>query len=392
MSRFILFTRASLACLAIMVATVAHGAADQIARLADGGVSIRESGETVEIRLGLTRAVPWRLADTGDPSRIALQFSEIDWTGLREIGSEAVIGASTRRAAPAWTEIAFSMAGPHAIASAEMRTEPAGSAELVLTLAAQESVVEEDAIPGPVAAVIGADRIRVALDPGHGGVDPGAEADGLVEAELVLSFALRLKEALIRTGRFDVVLTRTDDTFVPLSTRMTRARGAGAQAFLSIHADALPPDAGQATGVTAYTLSDDQVAMAARLQTERHAPSDMLRNVDLGDAEDDIALALMDLARAETSPRSEAMAADLLEAFSKGGLETNSRPHRHGGFNVLRSAGTPSVLLELGFLSNATDRDRLTSEAWLEDAAEAVRDGLLAWEEADRLQRALYRQ
>ncbi|MDJ1014888.1 MAG: N-acetylmuramoyl-L-alanine amidase [Paracoccaceae bacterium] len=392
MSRFILITRAVLACLAVMFAIAAHGAADQIARLADGGVSIRETRGTVEIRLGLTRAVPWRLADTGNPSRIALQFSEVDWTGLREIGSEALIGVDTRRAAPAWTEIAFSLAGPHAVASAEMRTETSGSAELVLTLAAHDTVIEKNPRSGPAAAVIGEDRVRVALDPGHGGVDPGAEADGLVEAEIVLSFALRLKEALIRTGRFDVVLTRTDDTFVPLSARMTRARGAGAQVFLSIHADALPPDAGQATGVIAYTLSDDQVAMAARLQTERHAPSDMLRNVDLGDAENDVALALMDLARAETLPRSEALAADLLAAFGEAGLETNSRPHRHGGFNVLRSAGTPSVLLELGFLSNATDRDRLTSEAWLEDAAEAVRDGLLAWEEADRLQRALYRQ
>ena len=106
-------------------------------------------------------------------------------------------------------------------------------------------------------------RISVTLDPGHGGIDPGAEAGGMNEADLMLSFARRLKEELLRAGRFDVTLTRTEDVFVALEARMTIARAAGADVFVSLHADALPDDAGQAAGLAVYTLSEDVAAVAA---------------------------------------------------------------------------------------------------------------------------------
>ncbi len=227
--------------------------------------------------------------------------------------------------------------------------------------------------------------LRVALDPGHGGTDPGAEASGLDEATIVLDFAKRLKAALDETGAFVTVLTRETDDRVDLDRRLTIARQAGAGVFISLHADALEEGDGSASGVTVYTLADDEVWRADRRLMERHGGDDLLGGVDLTGAGDDIAQTLFDLARRDTMPRSQALAGHIIRSFDAGDLAVNSRPHRHGGFAVLKAADVPSILLELGFLSSARDRERMTSEAWLTRAAEAVRDGLLLWHDEDRL-------
>ena len=228
-------------------------------------------------------------------------------------------------------------------------------------------------------------RLRVALDPGHGGSDPGAEASGLDEATLVLDFARRLKAVLDETGVLVAVLTRDTDERVDLDRRLTIARQAGAGVFISLHADALEEGDGSASGVTVYTLADQEVWRADRRLMERHAGDDLLSGVDLTGAGDDIALTLFDLARRDTMPRSQTLASRIIRSFDAGDLAVNSRPHRHGGFAVLKAADMPSILLELGFLSSARDRERMTSEAWLTRAAEAVRDGLLLWYDEDRL-------
>ncbi len=228
-------------------------------------------------------------------------------------------------------------------------------------------------------------KLRVALDPGHGGSDPGAEASGLDEASLVLEFAQRLQPVLEETGVFEVVLTRDDDERVALDRRLTVARRAGAEVFISLHADALEDGDGSASGVTVYTLADAEAERANKRLTERHARDDLLTGVDLTGTEDDVALTLLDLARRETMPRSQALAGHIIRSFDAGDLAVNSRPHRHGGFAVLKAADVPSVLVELGFLSSERDRNRLSSAAWLQGAAEAIRDGLLLWYDEDQL-------
>jgi N-acetylmuramoyl-L-alanine amidase len=113
------------------------------------------------------------------------------------------------------------------------------------------------------------------LDPGHGGVDPGAVRGDHTEADLVLTFARELAEALRRTGRVDVVMTREADVFVPLPTRVTLARAAGADALISIHADAVAE--GRARGATAYTLSDTASDAASAALAEQHDRADLCR-------------------------------------------------------------------------------------------------------------------
>jgi N-acetylmuramoyl-L-alanine amidase len=278
---------------------------------------------------------------------------------------------------------------PLDVETAEMTVAEDGSAQLLVDLVPvtaedfRESA--EDEHPRFAARGAGRGLPIIAIDPGHGGIDPGAEADGLNEADLMLDVGRRLKEDLMRTGRYDVVMTREEDVFVPLETRLTLAREAGADVFLSLHADALAEGTGSATGVTLYTLSPDAEAQAADRLTEQHEGDDVLTGVDLTDTGDDVTVALLDLARQDSAPRSDALTNAMLQTFQASGLTLNSRPWRQANLSVLKSAGTPSVLIELGFLSSAEDRERLRSEEWRASASLAIRDAIMLWSDEDRL-------
>ena len=182
-------------------------------------------------------------------------------------------------------------------------------------------------------------------------------------------------------------MTREDDVFVPLSERMTLTRAAGADVFLSLHADSLDEEDGVASGMTVYTLAENVTDAAALRLAERHAQNDILAGV-----EDEISVVLMDLARRQTAPRAEALANMIVAGFRSHELAVNSNPHRSGAFTVLKAAEVPSVLIELGFLSSEKDRALLMSEAWSRRAAEAVRDALLQWADEDYLMRQGLRQ
>jgi N-acetylmuramoyl-L-alanine amidase len=231
-------------------------------------------------------------------------------------------------------------------------------------------------------------RLVVAIDPGHGGRDPGAQTDHVDEADLVLTFALKLRDALLRTGQADVILTRDEDQFVSLDGRLTKARDAKANVFLSIHADALAKDTGEASGITVYSLSQSATERADLRLRERHGDDDILTGVDLSGSGDDVAEALLSLARQDTYPRTQALSASIVDAFMAGGLELNARPEREGDLAVLKAADIPSVLVELGFLSTDADLERLSSDIWQENAATALGNAVLLWFEEDQMTRA----
>ncbi|HHC30109.1 MAG TPA: N-acetylmuramoyl-L-alanine amidase, partial [Rhodobacterales bacterium] len=219
--------------------------------------------------------------------------------------------------------------------------------------------------------------LRVVLDPGHGGIDPGAERGGVREKDLVLTFARELKEVLLRGGNVEVVLTRESDVFVPLETRVSIARRARADVFISLHADALAE--GRAHGATVYTLADEASDEASAKLAERHDRADLLAGVDLSRTDDAVAMVLMDMARTETAPRSEALAADLVEGIYAATQSTYKTPRMQAGFSVLKAPDIPSVLIELGFLSSPSDRRKLVDPNWRRQAALGIRDALLYW-------------
>jgi N-acetylmuramoyl-L-alanine amidase len=232
--------------------------------------------------------------------------------------------------------------------------------------------------------------LRVVLDAGHGGIDPGAEREGTDEKTLMLAFARELKEVLLRSGRFEVVMTRDADEFVSLEGRVALAHEARADVFLSLHADALAE--GQAHGAVVHLLSESASDEASALLAERHDRDELLAGVDLTGQDDEVAGILMDLARQETRPRAERLARALIKGIRAADVPLNRKPLRRASFSVLKAADIPSVLLEVGFMSSPKDLDNLRDATWRRQMAGGIRDALLAWQAEDAALSGLVRQ
>jgi N-acetylmuramoyl-L-alanine amidase len=206
-------------------------------------------------------------------------------------------------------------------------------------------------------------RPVVVIDPGHGGIDNGTQAGGESEKNLVLGFALALRDRVEKAGKYRVVMTRTDDTFIPLADRVRIARHQSAALFVSIHADALPRGEGDARGATIYTLSDKASDAEAERLAELENRADAIGGVNLTEEPTDVADILIDLAQRETRTFSNRFARLL-----KNEMKTTARMHKHplksAGFKVLKAPDVPSVLIELGYVSNKSDLQHLVSDNW----------------------------
>jgi N-acetylmuramoyl-L-alanine amidase len=206
-------------------------------------------------------------------------------------------------------------------------------------------------------------RPVVVIDPGHGGIDNGTQAGGESEKNLVLGFALALRDRVEKAGKYRIVMTRTDDTFIPLGDRVRIARNQSAALFVSIHADALPRREGDAQGATIYTLSDKASDAEAERLAELENKADAIGGVNLTEEPTDVADILIDLAQRETRTFSNRFARLL-----KTEMKTTARMHKHplksAGFKVLKAPDVPSVLIELGYVSNKSDLEHLVSDNW----------------------------
>jgi N-acetylmuramoyl-L-alanine amidase len=230
----------------------------------------------------------------------------------------------------------------------------------------------ETAKPAPREAATGDPRPIIVLDPGHGGIDTGTKtAAGQTEKDIALEFALSLRDKLERTGKYRVVMTRTDDTFIELADRVRFARARNAQLFISIHCDALPRAEGDAQGATVYTLSDKASDSEAALLAEAENRADVISGVDLSSEPNDIADILIDLAQRETRTFSTHFSRMLVTEL-KAAARMHKHPLKSAGFRVLKAPDVPSVLLELGYLSNRDDLKQLTSGAWRQRVGDAI--------------------
>lgn len=366
-----------------------------LARLDPARTFLKADGDEVALTLGLSQPVPWRVRVLDQPPRLIMDFREVDWTGLEGLGQDVpqVLGLRAGVFRPGWSRLVVDLALPMLVDEAGMVTEGATSVSLRLRPATAEEFAAKAAEPEPEGWALpeavaltpvvprGEGPIIVVLDPGHGGIDPGAERDGTSEAKLMLIFARELKELLLRDGNFRVALTREEDVFVPLETRISIAHDLGAQVFLSLHADALSE--GEAVGSTVYTLAEDASDAASATLAERHDRDDLLAGVDLSEQDDVVAEVLMDMARTETQPRTLRLAEALVASIKAAEIKMHRHPHQEAAFSVLKSADIPSVLLELGFLSSESDMARLQDRDWRQRMAEAIRDGLKTWAEED---------
>jgi N-acetylmuramoyl-L-alanine amidase len=215
-------------------------------------------------------------------------------------------------------------------------------------------------------------RPLVVLDPGHGGIDTGTKGpNGELEKDIVLNFSERLRDRLEKAGKYRVLMTRSDDTFVPLADRVHIARDAGAALFVSIHADSLPRREGDAQGASVYTLSATASDSEAARLAEKENRADIIAGVNLKTEPDDVAGILLDLAERETKGFSSQLAQKLVSEL-KSATRLHKTPLKSAGFRVLRAPDVPSVLVELGYVSNRSDLQSLLSETWRKRTAEAV--------------------
>jgi N-acetylmuramoyl-L-alanine amidase len=389
---------ALLACAALgwLALPVAGQELSALARLDPARSWIAQSGGGVDVSFAISQPVPWRVRVLNNPPRLVLDMREVDWSGLSRV-VEATDAIQDMRAGvfrQGWSRLVMQLAGPMRVAQAEMvtsgavplvhlRLEPSSAADFAVQAALPEPV--EWALPKgvdlPKAPKHGAGPLVVVLDPGHGGIDPGAERGGQTEADLVLTFAREFKEVLRRDGGFEVVMTRDKDEFVPLESRISIARAVEADVLISLHADAIAE--GEAVGATIYTLSEDASDAAGQALAERHDRDDLLAGVDLSAQDDLVAKILMDMARRETTPRVERLAKALEVSIKAAGLKMHRHPHQEAGFSVLKSPDIPSTLVELGFLSSERDLKRLMDKDWRAKMAGALRDGLKAWAAED---------
>ena len=220
-------------------------------------------------------------------------------------------------------------------------------------------------------------RPLIVIDPGHGGPDNGtrlAPADN-PEKAIVLAFGQTLRDKLEKTGKYRAALTRSDDTFVALADRVNLARARHAALFVSIHADASARQNGradsEAQGATIYTLSETASDAAAARLAEDENHSDVIGGLDLSTEPNDVADILLDLARRETKTYSVQFARSLANEM-RAVTRLHKEPVKSAGFRVLRAPDIPSVLIELGYVTNVQDVKSLTSDAWRGRMADAM--------------------
>ena len=368
-------------------------ALNALARL-EPGSSIVDTDGGVTATLNLSQPVPYRIAHLSDPFRVVIDFNEVEWVSdiVGQLDrAETVADLRAGIIAPGWSRLVLIFSQPTAVQTAEMTTTSENRATLRVELrpVTSEQYAEKTRLASNRTSLFTPNSqaeppqrrdplqpLKVVIDPGHGGIDPGAQIDGDVESHLMLAFARELKERLIRAGGFDVTLTREADEFVSLEARVSKAHAVRAHVFLSLHADVISQ--GSAKGATIYTLSDDASDIASRKLAERHDRADLLSGVDLSQQDDQIAFVLMDMARTDTAHRAEKLAEALVAGLEKR-VELFKKPRLSAGFSVLKAPDIPSVLLELGFMSSSYDLQNLRNPDWRQRAQQGIVAALTAW-------------
>ena len=356
----------------------------------------RLAGDTRQTRfvLDLDKPIQFRAFALADPYRMVVDLPQVSFklaAGIGGAGRGLVKAFRYGLVMPGGSRIVFDLTGPAKIAKSYVleaangqpprlvlefeevdRTAfvqslaPESRPELRPAIADANAAAAQQDTPAAVEPAQSPDtRPVIVIDPGHGGVDNGTQAGGgdIMEKNLVLGFGLALRDRIEKSGKYRVVMTRTDDTFIPLSERVKIARNQSAALFVSIHADALPRGEGDARGATIYTLADKASDAEAERLADAENKSDAIGGVNLTDEPTEVADILIDLVQRETRTFSNRFARTLM-----GEMKNTVRMHKHplksAGFRVLKAPDVPSVLIELGYVSNKGDLEHLVSENW----------------------------
>lgn len=351
-------------------------------------------GPRTRLTFDLTRAVDMRAFALADPYRVIIDLDEVHFH-IAPVAERRGLVKTFRFGlfAPGKSRIVVELAGPAVIERALtieggegrpprlhldlVRTDADGFRRALADRAVSNIARRGDReSPGPRLSPRAEEESGpplVVIDPGHGGIDPGATAPSTGDEEkmIVLDFAKVLRDKLAAGGRYRVVMTRDRDIFVPLGERVRVAREARAQLFISIHADSISGANENARGVTVYTLSDRASDADSERLAERENKADAIAGLDLSDEPSEIADILIDLTRRETRIYSANFARTLAGEMRQV-TRMHRLPLRSAGFQVLRAHDIPSVLVELGFVTSRRDVEMLTSAIWRDRTADSV--------------------
>ncbi len=361
--------------------------------------------QSTTFELDLSAGITAEVFTLANPYRVIVDLPDVAFVlkpGTGQRGQGLVSAFRYGLFAERKARIVIDTAGPVKITSAQMRRAHAG-AGVVLTIGLEAmdaaafgsgtgaqrgsspaaadapAAVQDDVAAKPKVKT----KPMIVIDPGHGGIDPGAvAANNIAEKTIVLAVAQQLKAALAKNGRYDVRMTRSSDVFVSLDRRLKFSADKGADLFISLHADSIEEKtiAENIRGATIYTLSERASDEQARVMAEKENASDLIAGLEISDAggKDQVKNILIDLLKRETSNFSTDISNVLAAKLGKA-ITMSRDPQRAAAFKVLKQTHAPSVLIELGYVSNVLDQQQMTTDAWQKQVAAAITAAVTAY-------------
>ena len=355
-----------------------------------------------DFRLKLDEMVPFKVYSLNDPNRIVVELdtSTINSLDDLEITSSPLMGEiNFLKAIEGWSAISIKLETPMKVQKLAMKPLKLDGSKVELSF--EVFPINQKEFDG-IVKLFGNDihderlvnikkdfdynknnKLIVVIDPGHGGVDPGAQVKTIREADLMLSLAKVVAEEIERLDNTTVILTRKIDEFTSLDERLMLAVRVGADLFISLHADTVKK--GKASGSTVYTLSQEASDQASARLASRHGGDELISGLDLTGTETAVTSVLMGLLRSENTVRSYAFSEAIVKNLENFGIKLNPTPLRKANFSVLKLPSVPSILIETGFMSASSDLKNLQDRDWAEKFALAISSGILEWVAEDQL-------
>jgi N-acetylmuramoyl-L-alanine amidase len=354
------------------------------------GVRLGQNGPVTRVVVETSAPVPAEAFILSGPDRVVIDLpSRAGWAGRGAPaggGLGLVTGYHVGAVNQGHVRVTIDVSGP-AVIRKSFAVPPNGNApdRFVVDIESASASADPPAAAVPTSTTRGTHTTKVGvpppprrpdirrvivIDPGHGGQDPGTiGTGGTYEKTVTLAMAREAKRTLEASGRYRVVLTRDSDIFIPLRDRVAKARAAGAELFISLHADSIRDH--HHRGASVYTLSEVASDKEAEALATKENKSDLIAGIDLSNENREVTTILIDLAQRETMNYSVRFAASLVEELDRAG-KVNVNPHRFAGFAVLKAPDIPSVLIEMGYLSNPQDEKALKDPRQRRHLLEAI--------------------